>query len=72
MRVHLDIGNDPDEEYVVDVIEDHRWSPSLMFLVRWELGDSTWEPLEVVAELEALDRYLELEGVSDPLKLRRN
>ena len=43
-----------------------------MFLVRWELGDSTWEPLEVVAELEALDRYLELEGVSDPLKLHRN
>ena len=71
-RVQLDIGNDPDEEWVVDAIEDHRWSPNLMFLVRWELGDASWEPLEVVEELEALDRYLELEGVEDPLKLRRN
>jgi len=71
-RVQLDIGNDLDEEWVVDAIEDHRWSPNLMFLVRWELGDASWEPLEVVEELEALDRYLELEGVEDPLKLRRN
>ena len=70
-RINVDIGADPDEEWVVRLIEDHRWSPDLKFLVRWELGDASWEPLKVVDELEALDHYLELEGVSDPLKLRR-
>ena len=60
-----------DEEWVVRSIEDHRWSPDLKFLVCWELGDASWEPLKVVDKLEALDHYLKLEGVSDPLKLRR-
>jgi hypothetical protein len=69
-RVLYDIGNDPEQEWVVHSIEDHKWSPNLMFRVRWELGDSTWEPLEVVEELEALDHYLELEGVSTPSSLR--
>jgi hypothetical protein len=70
-RVSYDIGDDPEQEWVVHSIVDHRWSPNLMFRVRWELGDSTWEPLEVVEELEALDRYLELEGVSTPSSLRQ-
>ncbi len=70
-RVHVDIGNDPDQEWVIRAIEDHRWAPGLKFLVRWELGDASWEPLKVVEELEALDHYLELEGVCDPRKLRR-
>ena len=70
-RVNVDIGADPNEEWVVRSIEDHRWSPDLKFLVRWELGDASWEPLKVVDKLEALDHYLKLEGVSDPLKLRR-
>ena len=38
-----------------------------MFKVRWELGDATWEPLDVVEDLEALDHYLELEGVTSRL-----
>ena len=69
--VNVDIGADPNEEWVVCSIEDHHWSPDLKFLVRWELGDASWEPLKVVDELEALDHYLELEGVSNPLKLCR-
>ena len=69
-RVRYDIGNDPEQEWVIRTIEDHRWSPRLAFKVHWELGDSTWEPLEVVEELEALDQYLELEGVSMPSDLR--
>ena len=56
--INVDIGADPDEEWVVRSIEDHRWSPDLKFLVRWELGDASWEPLKVVDELEALDHYL--------------
>ena len=71
-HIHLDIGNNPDYKWVVSNIEDHWWSPSLMFLVHWELGDATWEPLDVVEELEALDQYLELEGVDSPLRLHQN
>ena len=42
-----------------------------MFKVRWELGDATWEPLDVVEDLEALDHYLELEGVTRLVDLHR-
>ena len=69
-RINVDIRTDPEEEWVVHSIEDHCWSPGLNFLVRWELGDTSWEPLKVVDELEALDHYLELEGVDSPFKLR--
>jgi hypothetical protein len=69
--VPYDIGNNPDQEWVVDTIEDHKWGLRLMFKIRWALGDKTWEPLHVVSELEALDRYLELEGVAKPADLRQ-
>ena len=70
-RVQYDIGDDPNQEWVVHLIEDHRWSPHLTFKVRWELGDATWEPLDIVEDLEALDQYLELEGVTKPSDLQR-
>jgi hypothetical protein len=70
-RVHYDVGNEPDQEWVVISIEDHKWSPALMFKVHWELGDLTWEPLDVVEDLKALDDYLELEGVQEPSDLQR-
>ncbi|KIL56334.1 hypothetical protein M378DRAFT_57012, partial [Amanita muscaria Koide BX008] len=60
---HYEFGNDPEQEWIVHANEDHKWSPNIMFKVRWEYGDSTWEPLNVVIDLEALDHYLELEGV---------
>jgi hypothetical protein len=69
--MHYDVGNEPDKEWVVSSIEYHKWSPVLMFKVRWELGDLTWEPLDVVEDLEALDDYLELEGVQEPSDLQR-
>jgi hypothetical protein len=56
-----DIGDDPEQEWVIDAIEDHKWSPRLLLKVCWAIGDATWEPLHVVDELEALDHYLELE-----------
>jgi len=68
---HYDFGNDPDHEWVVQSITDHRWSPNLEFKVQWQYGDSTWELLTIVDDLEALDQYLELEGVTEPLRLRR-
>jgi hypothetical protein len=68
-HVPYDIGNDPEQEWVVESIEDHKWSPRLLFKVRWAIGDTTWESLHVVDELEALDQYLELEGVSRPSDL---
>jgi len=70
-RPHYDFSDDPDNEWVVNEIIDHKWSPNLMLKVLWELGDSTWEHLSVVEELQALDQYLELEGVTEPLQLRR-
>jgi transposase InsO family protein len=68
---HYDFGDDPDREWIVKNIVEHKWAPGLLFKVQWEYGDSTWESLSVVEELQALDNYLELEGVSDPLQLRR-
>ena len=59
------------QEWIVQSIEDHKWSPNLMFKVRWEYGDSTWEPLDVIEELEALDSYLELNGAAKPHDLLR-
>ena len=70
-RINVDIRTNLEEEWVIRSIEDHRWLPGLKFLVRWELGDASWEPLKVVDKLEALDHYLELEGVGNPFKLRR-
>ncbi|KAF8699731.1 hypothetical protein AX14_000913 [Amanita brunnescens Koide BX004] len=71
MHVPYDIGEDPSQEWVINSIEDHKWSPCLLFKVCWAYGDATWEPLHVVDELEALDHYLELEGVSKPFDLWR-
>jgi hypothetical protein len=59
-----DYGEADDMEWGVDQILSHRWKGrSVEFLVKWTLGDTTWEPLRGVDELEALDRYLELFGL---------
>lgn len=42
-----------------------------LFHVKWNLGDTTVEPYNTCKELTALDRYLELQGVSDWKKLPR-
>ena len=38
---------------------------------RWNLGDMTWEPYAHCKELEALDRYLELQGAASVRQLPR-
>jgi hypothetical protein len=68
---YYDFGTDPEQTWWVDEILDHRWRPRLQFKVQWTYGDSTWEPLDRVDELEALDRYLALHGVDTPDRLRR-
>ena len=74
-RVHpepYDFRVPEDHEWFVDELLGHRWNGGdLEFEVRWSLGDMTWEPLENCRDLEALDRYLELQGVKRPDRLAR-
>ena len=54
----------------MDELLRHRWKGrNLEFEVRWSLGNTTWEPFENCEELEALDRYLEIQGVNCPAEL---
>ena len=60
-----DVRQSDEDEWFVDEIITHRWAGNkIEFLVKWNLGDSTWEQSSNCEELEALDRYLELQGVS--------
>jgi len=61
-----DFGAEGDQEWLIDEIIAHRWSEAkdLELQVKWTLGDVTWEPLASCKELEALDSYLELRGVT--------
>ena len=62
-QAFYDVGNDNDMEWVVDELLTHRWKGTQVeFLVRWNLGNTTWEPYAHCKELEALDRYLKLQG----------
>ena len=68
-----DFGNDDDQEWLVEEIIAHRWegNKNLSLQVRWTLRDVTWEPYNICKDLEALDRYLELQGVSRVCNLGR-
>jgi len=60
-----DFGDDPEREWLVDSLVDHKFTGnSIQFDVLWETGEITREPLKNCKELAALDRYLELHGVS--------
>ena len=64
-KAFYDYGMPDETEWLVDDIISHQWDgPRIFFLVKWNLGDSTWEPLEGCDELEALDRYLDTMGVT--------
>lgn len=67
---YYDFGEDPDTEWLVDEIVNHEWKgKTLRLYVRWSKGDHTWQSLASCSELEALDRYLELHGVTEPEEL---
>jgi hypothetical protein len=67
-----DFGMPDDDEWLVDEIIGHRFvDKSIEFNVRWTAGDHTWEPYLIVRDLEALDHYFSLMGVSRWQSLRR-
>ena len=70
-----DFGQPDEAEWHVDEILAHRWGGTrekdLEFLVQWTLGDTTWEPFDSCKDLQALDEYLQLRGVSQPRQLPR-
>lgn len=64
-QTFYDMGVPDDTEWLVDEIIGHRWvDRKIEFLVKWSLGDPTWEPYAECHELEALDTYVELMGVA--------
>jgi hypothetical protein len=66
VRAYYDFGDAEDDEWLVDDILAHRWKGNdILFLVQWNLGDTTWEPYTECKELTALDRYLELLGIDE-------
>lgn len=68
-----DFGLDGEQEYLVDEILAHKWvGCRIEFLVRFDDGDILWESYENCKDLEALDRYLELRGISDWQQLPRH
>ena len=61
-----DFGMPDSTEWLVDEIIAHQWNgPEVVFQVKWNLGDTTWEPLEECEKLGALARYLEVIGVDE-------
>lgn len=72
-HVFYDFGLDSEEEYEVDEIIAHRWvGRTIEFYVRFKDGDIFWESYDNCKDLAALDRYLELHGVSMWRRLPRN
>ncbi|KIK12943.1 hypothetical protein PISMIDRAFT_119936, partial [Pisolithus microcarpus 441] len=53
-------------DWLVDEIMAHQWmNNKVELLIKWNLRDMTWEPVSNCKELEALDRYLKLQGIQD-------
>ena len=69
-----DFGQDDEQEWLVKEITSHQWlnSKELELKVRWTLGDTTWGPLAACKDLEALDLYLELQGIAYPRDLPKH
>ena len=66
VSVFYDFGEDPDREAQVREILGHAWvQESIWFKVKWELGDTTWEPLDHCNDLVHLDEYLTLQNAAD-------
>src|ERR1700692_2109588 len=60
-----DFGMPDDDEWLVGEIMGHRFiGQTIEFNVRWTAGDHTWEPYAHVRDLEALDHYYALMGVT--------
>lgn len=65
-KAYYDTGNPEKDECIVEAILGHRWvRKKPQFLVRWTVGEDTWEPLSHVNECSELDAYLALHGVDE-------
>ena len=54
------------------MINGHHWiGTNLRFMVKWADGDVTWERLQDVNDCAAMDDYLSVLDVSDPLLLSK-
>jgi hypothetical protein len=66
-KTYYDFGIPDKSEWLIDEIVAHQWmgkdKKDLELEVRWNLGDTTWEPIKNCDSLEVLDRYLEISGV---------
>ena len=63
-QVAYDMGEPDDQEWLVDEIVSHRWvGNKIEFEVKWNYGDTTWEPYTTCKDLVALDNYLDQIGV---------
>jgi hypothetical protein len=61
-----DFGAPKGTEWFMDEITGQQWvGCKLECQVKWNLGDTTWEPLKECDELEVLDVYLVLMGVKE-------
>jgi len=62
----LNAGNDNDPEWAVNKILSHSGSSQdAVFEVLWKAGDITWLPYFQIEHLNALNEYLDLQGVED-------
>jgi hypothetical protein len=53
-QVFYDVGQTDEEEWFVDEIIAHQWTRNkIEFLVKWNLGDSTWEPSSRECQMHA-------------------
>ncbi|KNZ81380.1 hypothetical protein J132_00966 [Termitomyces sp. J132] len=67
-----DFGALDKQGWFINDLIGHCWKgKNLKFEVCWSLEDTTWESLETCKDLEALDRYLELQGIWHPAQLAR-
>jgi hypothetical protein len=64
-RQFYNFGMPDDDKWLIDKIMGHCFmGKSIKFNVRWTAGDHTWEPYVHVKDLEALDHYYALMGVT--------
>ena len=71
-HMFYDFGTPDDQEWLVEEILSHQWDKNrLSFQILWNLGDTTWEPYTACKDLQALDDYLRLLGVTLPSELPR-
>ncbi|KAF9006391.1 hypothetical protein BDZ89DRAFT_900549, partial [Hymenopellis radicata] len=66
-----DFGGQEDDELYIDEILGHQWvnNKTLEFHVRFTDGDTLWQSLESMRDTEALQTYLDLQGVKHPRSL---